>query len=47
MFRACCDGAFDYNMRVGRSTTQAVVAASVAVIAVDLFVTQLLMNLLY
>jgi phospholipid/cholesterol/gamma-HCH transport system permease protein len=32
---------------VGRSTTQAVVAASVAVIAVDLFVTQLLMNLLY
>jgi phospholipid/cholesterol/gamma-HCH transport system permease protein len=32
---------------VGRSTTQAVVAASVAVIAVDLFVTQLLINLLY
>jgi len=32
---------------VGRSTTQAVVAASVAVIAVDLFVTQLLMNVLY
>jgi phospholipid/cholesterol/gamma-HCH transport system permease protein len=32
---------------VGRSTTQAVVAASVAVIAVDLFVTQLLISLLY
>ena len=32
---------------VGRSTTQAVVAASVAVIAVDLFVTQFLINLLY
>ena len=32
---------------VGRSTTQAVVAASVAVIAVDLFVTQLLIDLLY
>ena len=32
---------------VGRSTTQAVVAASVAVIAVDLFITQLLIDLLY
>jgi phospholipid/cholesterol/gamma-HCH transport system permease protein len=32
---------------VGRSTTQAVVAASVAVIAVDLFVTQFLINVLY
>src|SRR6188508_2008219 len=32
---------------VGRSTTYAVVAASVAVIAVDLFITQLLVNLLY
>ena len=32
---------------VGRATTQAVVAASVAVIAVDLFVTQLLINVLY
>jgi phospholipid/cholesterol/gamma-HCH transport system permease protein len=32
---------------VGRSTTRAVVAASVAVIAVDLFVTQLLIDLLY
>lgn len=32
---------------VGRSTTQAVVVASVAVIVVDLFVTQLLFNLLY
>ena len=32
---------------VGRSTTNAVVASSVAVIAVDLFVTQLLINLLY
>ena len=32
---------------VGRSTTQAVVAASVAVIAVDLVVTQLLVTLLY
>ena len=32
---------------VGRSTTNAVVAASVAVIAVDLFVTQILITLLY
>ena len=32
---------------VGRSTTQAVVAASVAVIAVDFFVTRLLFTLLY
>ncbi len=32
---------------VGRATTNAVVAASVAVIAVDLFVTQLLIALLY
>jgi len=32
---------------VGRSTTQAVVAASVAVIAVDFFVTRLLITLLY
>ncbi len=32
---------------VGRATTNAVVAASVAVIAVDLFVTQLLITLLY
>ena len=32
---------------VGRSTTQAVVAASVAVIVVDLLVTQLLVELLY
>jgi len=32
---------------VGRATTQAVVAASVAVIAVDLFVTQFLINVLY
>ena len=32
---------------VGRSTTQAVVASSVAVIAVDFFVTRLLINLLY
>jgi phospholipid/cholesterol/gamma-HCH transport system permease protein len=32
---------------VGRATTNAVVASSVAVIAVDLFVTQLLINLLY
>ena len=32
---------------VGRATTQAVVAASVAVIAVDLFVTQFLIDLLY
>jgi phospholipid/cholesterol/gamma-HCH transport system permease protein len=32
---------------VGRSTTRAVVAASVAVIAVDLFVTQFLIDLLY
>jgi len=32
---------------VGRATTNAVVASSVAVIAVDLFVTQLLISLLY
>ena len=32
---------------VGRATTQAVVAASVAVIAVDFFVTRLLISLLY
>jgi phospholipid/cholesterol/gamma-HCH transport system permease protein len=32
---------------VGRATTNAVVASSVAVIAVDLFVTQLLINVLY
>jgi phospholipid/cholesterol/gamma-HCH transport system permease protein len=32
---------------VGRATTNAVVAASVAVIAVDLFITQLLIELLY
>src|SRR5262245_14049439 len=32
---------------VGRATTNAVVAASVAVIAVDLFVTQVLVTLLY
>jgi ABC-type transporter Mla maintaining outer membrane lipid asymmetry permease subunit MlaE len=32
---------------VGRATTNAVVASSVAVIAVDLFVTQLLIGLLY
>jgi phospholipid/cholesterol/gamma-HCH transport system permease protein len=32
---------------VGRATTQAVVVASVAVIVVDLFVTQFLFNLLY
>ena len=32
---------------VGRATTNAVVASSVGVIAVDLFVTQLLVNLLY
>ena len=32
---------------VGRATTNAVVASSVAVIAVDLFVTQLLITLLY
>jgi ABC-type transporter Mla maintaining outer membrane lipid asymmetry permease subunit MlaE len=32
---------------VGRSTTEAVVAASVAVIAVDLVVSQLLITLLY
>jgi phospholipid/cholesterol/gamma-HCH transport system permease protein len=32
---------------VGRATTNAVVAASVAVIAVDLFVTQLLITFLY
>jgi phospholipid/cholesterol/gamma-HCH transport system permease protein len=32
---------------VGRATTNAVVAASVAVIAVDLFVTQLLITMLY
>jgi len=32
---------------VGRSTTAAVVAASVAVIAVDFFVTRLLITLLY
>jgi len=32
---------------VGRSTTNAVVAASVAVIAVDFFVTRLLFTLLY
>jgi phospholipid/cholesterol/gamma-HCH transport system permease protein len=32
---------------VGRATTQAVVASAVAVIAVDLFVTQLLITLLY
>jgi len=32
---------------VGRSTTNAVVAASVAVIAVDFFITPLLIELLY
>ncbi len=32
---------------VGRATTQAVVAASVAVIAMDFFVTRLLISLLY
>jgi phospholipid/cholesterol/gamma-HCH transport system permease protein len=32
---------------VGRATTNAVVASSVAVIAVDLLVTQLLVGLLY
>jgi len=32
---------------VGRATTQAVVAASVAVIAVDFFVTRLLIGVLY
>ena len=32
---------------VGRATTNAVVAASVAVIAVDFFVTRLLITLLY
>ncbi len=32
---------------VGRATTSAVVAASVAVIAVDFFVTRLLMTVLY
>jgi phospholipid/cholesterol/gamma-HCH transport system permease protein len=31
---------------VGRATTQAVVAASVLIVVVDFFVTQLLMNVL-
>jgi len=37
----------DDTQGVGRSTTQTVVAASVTMIAVDLFITQLLIDLLY